>query len=690
VLGHVYVKGVFRLVGPPGPPHPGRGPPGAPGATSADPVGCRGIHVGDHTACLAHLKEADRTAYLTALSPGTDIDHRGTPFTPELLDQLLAALRDSATGQPHIGGARFDGASFSGLARAHMNETDATDYLAALSPGISITPELFAALRDQPHFAGARFEGASFSGFVRFDGASFSSYARFDGASFSSHAWFNGASFSREALFSGASFSGDADFHKACFSSNAQFGGASFSGDARFAAASFSSHASFDGASFSGVAQFGGTSFSSHAWFDRASFSSHAWFDGASFSREARFGGASFSGDAQFDGTSFSGDAEFDKARFEVASRLGPLVCSERVVLDGAVFQQPVTAEIAARQVSCTRTRWASTATLHLRYAELDLRDAVFEYPVLVATRPAPFSLPSSSGLLPETELSGLERGARLASVGGVDAAHLALQDIDLSRCRFAGAVHLDQLKVDGWCIFATTPTGWSRRLPWRWSRRNTLTEEHHWRVRTARYPDRATARGWTAPPQDAPVLKPAAVAALYRQLRKSLEDGKNEPDAADFYYGECEMRRHDTTRPRGERTLLTAYWALSGYGLRATRALAWLGTAMAITIAVMALWGLPTDDPKPTTTGRQVPVGQKVVLTTDTPDPVNPTGPLTERVTTERLEKSLRVVINSVVFRSSGQDLTTTGIYTEMTSRLAEPVLLGLAVLAVRSRVKR
>ncbi|GAA2972981.1 hypothetical protein GCM10010446_66780 [Streptomyces enissocaesilis] len=36
-------------------------------------------------------------------------------------------------------------------------------------------------------------------------------------------------------------------------------------------------------------------------------------------------------------------------------------------------------------------------------------------------------------------------------------------------------------------------------------------------------------------------------MAALYRQLRKSLEDGKNEPDAADFCYGECEMRRHDS-----------------------------------------------------------------------------------------------------------------------------------------------
>ncbi|MFI7239389.1 hypothetical protein [Streptomyces cyaneofuscatus] len=47
-------------------------------------------------------------------------------------------------------------------------------------------------------------------------------------------------------------------------------------------------------------------------------------------------------------------------------------------------------------------------------------------------------------------------------------------------------------------------------------------------------------------------------------------------------------------------------------------------------------------------------------------------------------------MVINSVVFRSSGQNLTTFGTYTERLARITEPVLLGLAVPAVRSRVKR
>ncbi|TVZ94908.1 hypothetical protein [Streptomyces sp. PTD9-10] len=42
---------------------------------------------------------------------------------------------------------------------------------------------------------------------------------------------------------------------------------------------------------------------------------------------------------------------------------------------------------------------------------------------------------------------------------------------------------------------------------------------------------------------------------------------------------------------------------------------------------------------------------------------------------------------VNSVIFRSSGQNLTTAGTYIEMTSRLLEPTLLALAI---RGRIKR
>ncbi|MCI3227092.1 pentapeptide repeat-containing protein [Streptomyces sp. NP-1717] len=742
------------------------------GSSLTDPVGCRGIGVVGHAACLAHLPEAELTVYLATLSPGADIDHRSTTFTPDLLVRLLNALRH-ATGRLHFGAAQFGRATFTG--RAWFGEATFTGH--AGFGGATFTGH--AGFGGATFNSDARFGGATFNSDARFGGATFNSDAGFGGATFNSDARFGGATFTGHAGFGGATFNSDARFGGATFNSDARFGGATFNSDAGFGGATFNSDAGFSGATFIGPAEFRGATFNSDAWFGEATFNSAAWFggatftgrawfgeatftgrawfgeatftghagfraatfnsdamfrgatfnsvarfrgatfnsdagfdeatftgragfDGATFNSDARFGEATFTGragfrratftgPAGFRGAKFTSDAGFNEAQFEKVSHVGPLVCGGRVVLDGAVFQEPVTVEIAARRVSCARTRWAATATLHLRYAELDLRDAVFEYPVLVAARPDPFRHGSEPpGPLPEVWLFGLDPGVRLVSVGGVDAAHLALHDIDLSGCRFAGAVHLDQLKVDGWCTFATTPTGWDHRFPWRWSRRNTLPEEHHWRARTNSRPGRPAARGWTAPPEDAPALKPAAVAALYRQLRKSLEDGKNEPDAADFYYGECEMRRHDTLRPFGERVLLILYWALSGYGLRATRALSWLVAAMAATITVMVLWGLPANDPKPQTTGQQVGAGQDLTLTTETPAPRNPTDALSERVTTERFEKGLRVVINSVVFRSSGQDLTTVGTYAEMTSRLTEPVLLGLSVLAVRSRVKR
>jgi hypothetical protein len=354
--------------------------------------------------------------------------------------------------------------------------------------------------------------------------------------------------------------------------------------------------------------------------------------------------------------------------------------------LSAASFGAPVTVQVAAKRLVCRRTRWSATATVWLRYAETDLSDAVFEYPLAVAGRHHPFDAGSGATLDESVlALAGVPEQARVTSVRRVDAAHLVLTDLDLSDCLFSGTVHLDQLRLEGRCRFSTTPPGVHRRgrLPVRHTPRSTLAEEQHWRrIRPGADPR------WPAAPADVDVVEPAALATVYRALRKSYEDSSNEPGAADFYYGEMEMRRADPATDPAERGLLTAYWALSGYGLRAARALGWLLAGMTATVLVMMLWGLPKDDTPSRSTGTLT--GHRITLTTGTPAPVNPGGPLHERLTTDRFEKSLRVVINSVIFRSSGQDLTTTGTYTEMASRLTEPVLLGLAALAVRGRIKR
>ncbi|MFI9000045.1 pentapeptide repeat-containing protein [Streptomyces sp. NPDC053541] len=623
---------------------------------AADPVGCRGIHVPGHNACLAHLTDTDRTAYLARLTPGADVDHRGTPFTEDLLDRLLTALSDPTTTHPHLGHARFDAAQFTGDASFNDAQFTGTAW-----------------------FAGARFIHAA-----RFDGARFTQAARFGGARFSDAAWFAKAQFTGVAWFDGVQFMGETRFNRA-----------QFTGSARFPWAHFTSSAHFALAQFAGTALFAEVQFSETAKFSKAQFTGTAAFDEAEFTGNALFNGTEFTGDVRFDGAAFTGDAQFDGAQFLVASWLGPVACAGTVDLSGALFGVPLTLEIAARHVSFVRTRWESTATVRVRRASVDLGYAVLAAPVAVTAHPAPFT--TSGTAVDESLLTSLE-GVRVTSVQGVDAAHLVLTDTDLSDCLFSGAFHLDQLRLEGRTTIAPTPIGWHRRgiIPLRWTRRRALAEEHHWRAQTVGQPalpagaEPPADRWRTGPhhPDPTHTPDPDDVVALYRQIRKSFEDGKNEPGAADFYYGECEMRRHDRTgTPKTERGLLWAYWLLSGYGLRAARALGWLAAAMLVTIVLLMAFGLPASSPKQEVTGVVPPGGGSVTFTIDKQDPKNPTK---DRFTSKRFDKALSITLNSVVFRSSGQDLTTAGAYIEMTSRILEPTLLALAVLAIRGRIKR
>ncbi|OEJ43160.1 metal transporter [Streptomyces agglomeratus] len=627
-------------------------------------VGCRGRLVEPHTACLAHLGDADRSGYLAGLHPGADLDHRGTPISEELLSGLLRAVMEPESARVRLGHALFGLAKFYGNADFGGVEIEGNadftkveiggdvDFTRAVIGGNAVFVE--ADIRGD-----AQFSSADIRGYAQFDGARIGGHAQFARAAIGGYAWFARAEIGKDAQFPRARIGSDTWFASASIGGHVQFGGSILGGDA-----------AFRGATIAGDAQFVGAAFEGDATFRTATIGGHA-----------DFGGVTFGGDARFGGATIAGDTTFRRVVFEHIATVGPLVCTGALDLTEAVFATAVTIEAAAGTVGCRRTRWASTAALRLRHATVDLSDAVLEYPVSISAQAKRFT--EDGREIPELGLT--DPRVRAASLRGVDAAHLVLTDVDLTDCLFAGTVHLDQLRLDGLYVFATTPTGFRRRgvVPVRWTPRRTLAEEHHWRATRP-----ARAGGWNPAPGGEVPLEPAALAPVYRQLRKAFEDGKHEPGAADFYYGEMEMRRHAHDIPRSERALLTAYWALSGYGLRASRALGWLLGSMAATVLVMLLWGLPKDDPKP---GKPIALtGRSVTLTINRPEPVNPDQPYRERLSTKRFEKSLRVVINSVVFRASGQDLTTAGTYTEMTSRLVEPALLGFAVLAVRGRVKR
>jgi hypothetical protein len=147
------------------------------------------------------------------------------------------------------------------------------------------------------------------------------------------------------------------------------------------------------------------------------------------------------------------------------------------------------------------------------------------------------------------------------------------------------------------------------------------------------------------------------------------------------------EMRRRDLTKPRAERALVGAYWLLSGYGLRASRAISWLFLAMIITVTALALWGQPNKAPSLTTTGTIS--GQTVTLHAVPTDPIL-NMPWSQRLTRSRIGQAVPIVLDAVLFRNTDQDLTPVGTYIDMAARILEPALLALAALAIRGRVKR
>ncbi len=686
--------------------------------SATDSIGCRGRQVEPYAVCLAHLTEADRSAYLASLEPGADLDHRGTPFSEELLHELLTSVTDPNTNCPHIGNAWFYGVTISGTADFSKAQIggDASFNEATISGTARFNG---ATIGGSSWFSGATIGGACFhevkiggdawfnwveiSGTadfykVQIDGAAYFHNVQIgDGAGFGEAAIgrgasFNGATIGGIAVFQGATIGHGASFNEATISGGVAFDQATIDGDAGFDGATIDGDAAFDEATISGDVKFYGVAISGDASFDKVKIGGDAWFDWATISNDAGFDEATISGTVGFDeatiggtsrfgGATIDGDASFQEVTFKKTPFLGPLVCRGTLNLSGAVFGAAVTIEAATMSLNCRRTHWTSAAALRLRYAAVDFSDALMERPVTISSRPRPFTMRGQE--MSEHGLTGTR--VQATSIRGVDAAHLVLTDLDLTNCLFAGTIHLDQLRLEGRCELAITPYG-VRRLGWwpmRWTPRRTLAEEQHWRAARS-----TTADGWMPAPEGVEVLEPSALAPVYRQLRKAFEDGKNEPGAADFYYGEMEMRRHAPETPRSEQWLLRLYWAMSGYGLRASRSLGWLLLTMSATVLVMMLWGLPKDDPQPKSIGTLG--GQHTTMTTDTRDPVNPDGPYRERLSADRFEKSLRVVINSVAFRPSGQNLTVTGTYAEMASRLGEPVLLGLAALAVRGRVKR
>ena len=433
---------------------------------------------------------------------------------------------------------------------------------------------------------------------------------------------FTGATFERTASWRGTLFQETTWFSKATFQQTVWFDGASFADTVVLDDARFEESANFQGVSFKGI-QCRNAVFAGTAWFNRAkledgdfyrtTFKDRVFVDGATLERIA-----------------------FSEARFERGGGLGPADVRGTLDLSRSTFFEKVAIELADGQLFCRATRFTRGGSLRLRGSEIVLEDVEFGGPFLLAA---------------------LEERPRVLSLRGADVANLALASVDLSACRLEGASGLDKLRLEGDTDFASAPG---------WTRRRALAEEHEWRAHRAqdarwlpaecRLPDWLRLENRNHGIRDAQVLQPRQIAGLYRALRRSRENASDEPGAADFYYGEMEMRKHDASAPLAERAIVWLYWLSAGYGLRASRALA----SLAVTVLLFAVL-LHESGFKGADAG--LSFGATLIFAIES---------------------------TTSLLRGKDHELTATGELLWIALRLLGPVFFGLTLLSLRGRVKR
>lgn len=542
--------------------------------------------------CLNHASEEDFKRELASITSSASIEARGVQISGALLEALLNALPRSPSGHRYTNSARFDSAVF---------EED------------------------------AHFDQVMFRGFTSFDASTFRGSANFNAANFQQDASFVGVRFLSETFFLATNFYDQVNFDESIFADEAKFDSAIFGGETWFDYAKFKRNASFSLAKF----------------FNRASFCD----------MRARFGvylkGAAFHQDVYLNDSIIRGWLILDDARFESAAHIGPVLALGGISLDRAHFHRNEHLELSTPILSCQRVLFREGVQFRLRWAKVILDDCDFSGPSLLfgTNNVSTVGLRTLERRVFRTRhaLRPMDPRPAIFSLRRANVVSLGLSNVDLSECRFAGSHNLDRLRLEGGVNFGRSSAG-GRRV---------IAEERAWRSRLNGdwvppiWPYRLSAIDTIDTPTQ---VQPAQIATLYRLLRKSLEDGKDEPGAADFYYGEMEMRRLSAGKERvAERGILEAYRLVSGYGLRAARAIAWLVALIAVMSIMLHEAGF-SDRP--------------------VPDSIWATLLYTVR-------SSLSLTNNEVA-------LTSWGLAVQVILKILGPVLLGLTLLAIRARVKR
>jgi hypothetical protein len=350
--------------------------------------------------------------------------------------------------------------------------------------------------------------------------------------------------------------------------------------------------------------------------------------------RSVRFGAA-----ASFHDSTLR-QLSFPACRFHGPLQAKKLEVEDELAFNGAHFENTRALDLCAgTRVDLRNTSFALPLTVTVKSPALDATGTCFEQGVDIALEPgsrttfkeATFG---DTSLIATNDREG-NRAAKIESMDSTRVGRLTLEGLDLSECSFARLHRLDDVLIGGRGQLALAPEKVKGSY-----RREILADELA--LSSSGEGERARRR-----------LRAPAIADVYRSMRKAREASHDYPGAADFYYGEMEMRRSGANN-WVERLILTLYWLFSGYGMRAGRAV------VAYAVAVLLL-----------------SVGFQTVGFAHSPSfPHTVAWTLTASISLTRSTEAIH--------------LSTVGMYMNVLARLLGPALIGLAVLALRSRVRR
>lgn len=573
-----------------------------------DITDCAGTALPDAGQCLEHIDDADFHRYIESLTPGANIAFRKTQIHANRLHRILDALRDSE-GFIDIGQASF--------------------------------------------------QKSTFLGSIRFDNARFRGNCSFSGSVFTRAASFHGARFIEPAAFLGVEFGAETRFARVSFEKFATFRAAIFQDVANFADLQAHGKIKFTGSRFLKSTRFAGASFTGKAGFKQCTFE-HITFESCNFAGALSFHETEITGSLKIAASYVHGTLDICQSKVRGDCQFGPILCAHEVLASDCTWEGRTVISVATPRMDLSWSRFGDSLQINARHATIALEGARFEAASTITGVPELRYVSSEGkGTINEQHIadSFISELPSIATLKDADLSNLSLSGMDLSKCYFIGSHNLDKLRLDGDVRFARAPR---RRIRLTrpsnlsfWSARRMVFEEQQWRR------ENGWTKGWPRHRRvdtGLPLLKAEAVSNIYRALRKAQEESKNEPGAADFYYGEMEMRRHAKSLSASERLIITMYWAVSGYGLRASRSLLFLTLLIAAISGLALTFGF---------SGKSPTYPQAFIYYLESVISLRNESLHTTRLNT--FGAAIRVVL-----------------------KIAGPVLLGLSVLAVRNRVKR